>query len=201
MVKTDAPQLRLVDTPHGPLTYTLTRKRVKNLNLRVGTGGEIMVSLPLRCPVRQADDFIREKSGWILDNLRRRAERQAEPLPPVSREECVRLLGEALARVYPLVQPLGVAFPALKLRKLKSQWGNCHWAQGYITLNTALARCPEELRDYVALHELVHFLHHDHGPGFYACVDALMPDWRRRRKALKGYSGTLENKREGSEHR
>ena len=51
---------------------------------------------------------------------------------------------------------------------------------------------PEELRDYVALHELVHFLHHDHGPGFYARMDALMADWRRRRKALKSYSGALE---------
>ena len=61
MVNQTAPQLRMVDTPRGPLTYSLTRKRVKNLNLRVGAGGEIMVSLPLRCPVRQADDFIREK--------------------------------------------------------------------------------------------------------------------------------------------
>ncbi len=178
-----------MDTPRGPLTYTLTRKRVKNLNLRVGARGEIMVSLPLTCSVKQADDFIREKSGWILDALSRREDRQLEPLP---REVCARLLGEALARMYPLVAPLGVAFPVLKLRKLKSQWGNCHWAQGYITLNTALARCPEELRDYVALHELVHFLHHDHGPGFYARMNGLMPDWRRRRKALKCYSGALE---------
>lgn len=192
-----APQRRMVDTPRGPLAYTLTRKRVKNLNLRVRAGGEIMVSLPLRCPVRQADDFVREKSGWILDAVRRREARQAEPLPPVSREECARLLGEALRRVYPLVRPYGVAVPELKLRPLKSQWGNCHWAQGYITLNTALARCPEELRDYVALHELVHFLHHDHGPGFYARMDALMPDWRRRRKALKGYGGALERQETG----
>ena len=192
MVSRSLPQLRLVDTPRGPLTYTLTRKRVKNLNLRVGAGGEIMVSLPLTCSVKQADDFIREKSSWILDAVARREGRQTEPLPPVSREACARLLAEALARMYPLVAPLGVAFPLLKLRKLKSQWGNCHWAQGYITLNTALARCPEELRDYVALHELVHFLHHDHGPGFYARMDGLMPDWRRRRKALKCYSGALE---------
>ena len=192
MVASGLPQLRVVDTPRGPLTYTLTRKQVKNLNLRVGAGGEIMVSLPLRCPVKQADDFIRERSGWILDAIAQREDRQLEPLPPVSREACVRLLREALERIYPLVEPLGVAFPPLKLRALKSQWGNCHWAQGYITLNTALARCPEELRDYVALHELVHFLHHDHGPGFYARMDALMPDWRNRRRTLKRYSGALE---------
>ncbi len=192
MVASGLPQLRVVDTPRGPLTYTLTRKRVKNLNLRVGAGNEIMVSIPLRCPVRQADDFIRERSGWILDALSRREDRQLEPLPPVSREACARLLTEALERVYPLVEPLGVALPPLKLRALKSQWGNCHWAQGYITLNTALARCPEELRDYVALHELVHFLHHDHGSGFYARMDALMPDWRNRRRTLKCFGGALE---------
>ena len=189
-------QRRLVDTPSGPLTYTLTRKAVKNLNLRIGAGGEISVSIPRRCSVKQADNFIREKSGWIVDVLRSREDR--EPLPAVSRKECARLLGEALARVYPLVEPLGVAFPPLKLRSLKSQWGNCHWARGYITLNTALARCPEELRDYVALHELVHFLHHNHGPGFYAQMDALMPDWKGRRRALKHYGGALEKEKEGS---
>ena len=192
-------QLRMVDTQNGPITYTLTRKAVKNLNLRVGAGNEICVSVPMRCSVKQADEFVREKSGWIVGALSRRAARQAEPLPAVSREECARLLNEALVRVYPLVQPYGVAFPPLKLRALKSQWGNCHWAQGYITLNTALARCPEELRDYVALHELVHFLHHDHGAGFYARMDALMPDWRRRRKALKSYGGALQSDTKGSE--
>lgn len=191
MVSRPMSQLRLVDTPRGPLAYTLTRKRVKNLNLRVGAGGEIAVSVPWQCSAGQADDFIREKSSWIMNVISRRKARQVQPLPPVSQEECARLLDEALVRMYPLAAPLGVAFPALKLRPLKSQWGNCHWTQGYITLNTALARCPEELRDYVALHELVHFLHHNHGPGFCAQMDALMPDWRRRRKALKSYGGAL----------
>ena len=79
----------------------------------------------------------------------------------------------------------------MKQRRLRSQWGNCHWAQGYITLNTALCRCPEELRDYVALHELVHFLHHDHQEEFYAVMDGLMPDWRRRRAELKSYAAAL----------
>ena len=124
MVKQALSQLRLVDTPYGPLTYTLTRKPVKNLNLRIGRGGELMLSLPFRCSVKLADDWVREKSGWITDALQRQTDRQLEPLPQVTREECARRLHEALIRVYPLVQPLGVAFPTLKLRTLKSQWGN-----------------------------------------------------------------------------
>ena len=184
-------QFRLVDTPRGPIPVLLRRRRVKNLNLRVGADGTVALSVPLRYPLDRAEDFLRDKSGWIARALERQRAGQASPLPPVGREECAARLGEALDRVWPLAAPLGIPKPALRLRALKSQWGNCHWAQGYITLNTALARCPEELRDYVALHELVHFLHHDHGPGFYACMDALMPDWRERRKALRRYGAAL----------
>lgn len=186
-------QLRLVDTPFGPLTYTLVKKRVKNLNLRVERNLTVVLSVPLRCSTRRADEFIREKALWLTENLRRlEGVRQMELPPEPSRLLCQELLEQAMDRVYPLVAPLGVEKPALKLRRMRSQWGNCHWAQGYITLNTALARCPEALRDYVALHELVHFLHHDHGSGFYARMDALMPDWQRRRRALRQYAGALE---------
>ena len=190
-------QFRLVDTPHGPIPVLLRRRRVKNLNLRVGADGTVALSVPLRYPLDRAEDFLRDKSGWIVRALERQRAGQARPLPPVDREECAARLGEALDRVWPLAAPLGIPKPALKLRALKSQWGNCHWAQGYITLNTALARCPEELRDYVALHELVHFLHHDHGPGFYARMDALMPDWRARRRAQRGYGSALEGRGDG----
>ena len=149
-------QLRITDTPAGPISYLLTRKRVKNLNLRV-RNGQVSLSMPLGCPAEEADAMVRAKCRWIIQAL----ERQWAP------------------------------GPELRLRRMKSQWGNCHWRQGYITLNTALARCPETLRDYVALHELVHFVHPDHGPGFYGLMDRLMPDWRQRRKELRRYGGAL----------
>lgn len=183
-------QYRVVDTPQGTLTYLLIKKRVKNLNLRLGRQGQIVLSVPMRCPEEQADQFIREKSGWIFRN---QPAPSSCPLPPeVDRDTGKQLLGEAVLRVYPLVSGAGVPLPKVRVRKMKSQWGNCHYRQGYITLNLALARCPQELRDYVALHELAHFLHHDHGPGFYAAMDRRMPDWRKRRKALRDYVCLLE---------
>ena len=162
------------------------------LRMRMKPDGSVAVSVPLGCRVEDADLFVKKNSGWIAERLLRAAERRKMPLPPMPTAQRTReMLSEALARVYPLVVPLGVAMPVLKLRFMKSQWGNCHWRQGYITLNTALARCPEELRDYVALHELVHFLHPNHGAGFRSVMDELMPDWKGRRNALEQYSGAL----------
>lgn len=184
-------QLRTVDTPEGRITYMLVRKNVKNLNLRIDGRGQIVLSIPMRCSIKRADEVICQRAAWLNSHLQRRSTPQEalSPLPP--REECMRLLVQAVERVYPLIAPLGVGMPQVRIRAMRSQWGNCHWAQGYITLNTALCRCPEPLRDYVAMHELVHFLHHDHQAGFYAVMDALMPDWRERRQALKGYLGAL----------
>lgn len=184
-------QLRLVDTPFGPVTYALVRKRVKNLNLKVRRDGTVALSVPAWCSDERADRMVREKSGWLFKVTARRAD--APSLPPApERAVCAQLLCRAVERVYPLVRPLGVEMPEVRLRTMRSQWGNCHWKQGYITLNTALARCPRHLRDYVALHELIHFLHHDHGPGFYGLLDRLMPDWRARRGELRGYEAALE---------
>jgi len=179
-------QLRMVDSPAGPITYTLTRKRIKNWNLRVREG-QALLSVPLRVRDAQADEFVASRADWILRALERQSQRGRQPLEQLPRQQCADILIRAVERVYPLAAALGVAHPQLRMRKMKSQWGNCHYRQGYITLNTALASCPEGLQDYVALHELVHFLHPDHGPGFYAVMDSLMPDWKQRRKALKNY--------------
>ena len=187
-----AEQMRVVSTPYGEIFYLLRKKRVKNLNLHLERDGRVVLSVPVGCSEEYADRFIQGKAEWILrgqETVRAAAQVQLPPLP--EREVCVRLLREALEQVYPLVELLGVPYPDLKVRKMKSQWGNCHWAQGYITLNLALACCPEDLRRYVALHELVHFLHHDHGPGFYREMDRLMPQWRALRRELKGCISVL----------
>lgn len=183
MVKT---QLRTVQTAEGAICYTLTCKRVKNWNLRV-KDGQVLLSVPVRISAPAADAFIRSRAQWIMKALARQKSADKLPLAQLPRELCMDILSRAVERTYPIAAPLGVMRPQVRLRKMRSQWGNCHWLQGYITLNTALASCPEQLQDYVVLHELVHFLHHDHGAGFYGVMDSLMPDWKQRRRALKQY--------------
>ena len=95
-------QRRTVSAPEGEISYRLIKKRVKNLNLRLERGGEVVLSAPLRCPAERADAFILEKSGWIFRHI---SQREETPLllPEIDRRVCVCLLSEAVERVYPLV--------------------------------------------------------------------------------------------------
>lgn len=71
--------VRTVDCGGRTVTYTLTRKRVKNLNLRVRPDGSVAVSAAQRVPAGYVDDFVRAKSPLIFRALDRMA---AEKPPP-----------------------------------------------------------------------------------------------------------------------
>ena len=78
--KQPGPQLRMA----GGIRYELTRKKVKNLNIRVREDGTVAVSVPLRTSAEAADRFVAERAQWVQEareRARRRAVRDAQPLP------------------------------------------------------------------------------------------------------------------------
>lgn len=54
---------------------TVTRKHVKNLNLRVTPAGQVHASAPLRASRASIEQFIERHRHWILDRLAQQAER------------------------------------------------------------------------------------------------------------------------------
>lgn len=176
----------------GDVTYVLAVKNVKNINLRVRADGSVAVSASRRVPKGEVDRFVLSRRDWIVAHQSKVQAPEARPIPALPEKKAAEpALLASLERVYPLIAPMGVPKPLLKGRKMKSRWGSCHFTKGTVVLNTALAVLPEPLLDYVTLHELAHFLHHNHGKGFYELLAALMPDWKARRQALRGYEGML----------
>ena len=50
---------------------------------------------------------------------------------------------------------------------------------------------PEEVRDYVVVHELCHRKQMNHSPRFWAEVAAILPDYPSRKKWLKDNGNAL----------
>ena len=92
---TTTERLRLPDGSEIP--YTLTRKRVKNLNLRVRSDGSVSVSAAPRVPVREIERFLQSRAEWILAALKRyEKRREAAPLPTRFADgETLQVFGEA----------------------------------------------------------------------------------------------------------
>lgn len=74
--------------------------------------------------------------------------------------------------------------PTLRLKHMRTRWGSMS-PKGNMSLRLDLIRAPDECIDYVILHELCHLVHPNHGPEFWALVERLVPDWRRRKRLLE----------------
>ncbi|MEM1485869.1 M48 family metallopeptidase [Oscillospiraceae bacterium PP1C4] len=169
------------------IEYELIYKKVKNLNLRIATGGAVHVSASKRVPLHEIDEFVASRANWIMAARERVMQREALAQLPDSYTdaECLAAFAAVSDRIYPLFADLIPGKPKLCVRWMKSRWGVCHIRGHYITLNKQLMNKPLAALEYVVLHEYVHFLHPNHQAGFHAEMTRLMPDYKLRRALLK----------------
>lgn len=98
-------------------------------------------------------------------------------------------LGEMLAAA---AAALGVTYTGFSVSGARTQWGNCS-AAGAIRLNYRLVMLGRPLTEYVIVHELCHLREMNHSQRFWRLVEAALPDYRRRRSALKQYAALLRD--------
>ena len=95
--------------------------------------------------------------------------------------------------LYPKFRVYQIEMPIIKTRKMKTRWGSCAVYGGRITLNTALIHTPIECIEYVAAHELTHFLQPNHSTKFYQMLEIIQPDYKARKKLLESQPITYSN--------
>lgn len=70
------------------------------------------------------------------------------------------------------------------LRDQMTRWGSCSRETKRITINFRLLLAPDDVRDYVIVHELAHLKHPNHSKGFWELVGKIVPDYKERRRWL-----------------
>lgn len=185
-----AHSVEIVDLDVDGVAVRLSRKRVKNLNMRIDRSGSFVeISAPWYVRDEDVVRFVRDKRTWIDEKLSRAAASPAARAERATPEEVRQWRAVVEACVPALVaawEPImSVKAGALVYRNMTSRWGSCQPATGRICINVRLALYPPECLEYVVVHELCHLLERGHGPRFKALMDAFMPDWRQRRDKLR----------------
>ena len=95
------------------------------------------------------------------------------------------LLPERLSK---LATEKGFKYNRCTVRNVHTRWGSCN-TRGNISLNISLIHLPNELIDYVLLHELCHTVEMNHSEKFWALMDRVVAPAKAKelRKKLKEY--------------
>lgn len=91
-------------------------------------------------------------------------------------------------RLKQLAQEKGFTYNRCIVKNVHTRWGSCS-TKGNINLNMHLVQLPNELIDYVLLHELCHTVEMNHSERFWTLLDSVTAPAKAKelRKKLKEY--------------
>ena len=159
--------------------------RAKRVSLRITPYGEVLLRVPKGVDVRRALAWCQSNNEHIEQTLRDMAEQgvlraertkeEIEALRKVAKVKIRKALDEASAKS-------GIGYNRLSIRATRSRWGSCS-SEGNISLSLYLAELPDELIEFICLHELCHRLHPNHSPEFHTKLNQLVDG--REKELLK----------------
>jgi len=84
----------------------------------------------------------------------------------------------------------GFEYSKIRISSAHTRWGSCS-SKGTLSFTWRLVMAPLDIIDYVIVHELTHLHHPNHSKDFWRSVEAILPDYKSRRKWLKDHGATL----------
>ena len=175
-----------------PFSYTIIRSSRKTAAIQVKSDGSVIVRCPKYMTQAAIDQLINDKSPWIQAHIQRFSQRAI--LPPFTPEELELLTQKAKAvipnRTRILASKMHITYNHITIRCQRTRWGSCS-SKGNLNFNCLLMLAPEEVLDYVIIHELCHRLEMNHSPAFWKTVAKFQPEYVKHRNWLKNEGNLL----------
>ncbi len=171
------------------MTYQieLHKSNRKSISLQIKQKGTLIIRAPKSTKQADIDRLIEKHRGWIEQNMNKVADRP-EPLPKYTAQELETMMNQARNIIPPKVRYyaniIGVTYKTIYIKKQKTKWGSCS-SLGNLNFNCLLTQVPEEVMDYVIVHELCHRKEMNHSKQFWNEVAKIMPNYLSKKEWLK----------------
>lgn len=171
------------------IAYTVNRSlRARQMRITIYGDGEVVVTLPKRMPVFAVIPFLHFKADWIMEHL---TKIRRHPVPrhkkltkkdyEEHKESALRLAKDRVAFFADLY---GFSYRSVSVRDQKSRWGSCS-RKGNLHFNYRIVLMPEDVRDYIIVHEICHLKEFNHSTRFWNLVEKTIPNHKVLRKSLR----------------
>ncbi len=162
----------------------------RSIKLTMSPSRELHMEVPLEACDAVINDFLREHSTWIWEQIHALAKATVLPVLTPEQEYAMREMLRIQA-IFFYKRPIAGWNSKLRPKKIriarqKTRWGSCS-SSGTISLNVYLMLLPAELREYVFMHELCHMKHPHHQAEFWEALAEMCPDYQNLRRSLKDY--------------
>ena len=176
----------------GPVLFERSQ-RAKHLNITVRPFKGVRVAVPYRLSFQKAEKMVHSRINWIrkqLIKMERLKQKHDILLEESARLNKFQARKKLINRLNELAEWHGYNYNRVFIRNQRTRWGSCS-SKNNISLNIKLTLLPNELMDYVILHELVHTRQKNHSKDFWAELNNLVGNAKKLSARLKEYGLTL----------
>jgi hypothetical protein len=176
----------------GPVLFERS-KRAKRINISVKPFQGIRVAVPHASSFKKAEEFVHTKTAWLkrqLEKIKRYEEKYNYNPTNAGYVDKLETKTTLVKRLKWLASKYGFSYNRVFIRNQKTRWGSCS-TKNNISLNMKLVRLPDELVDYVILHELAHTIKRNHSKAFWAEMDKLVGNGKQMSSRLRRYGMEL----------
>ena len=171
------------------MEYELIYSTRKTIAIQIMEDGRVVVRAPKKAGKRAIERFLSEKDNWIRTKQQEIMEayenKKSGLLTEAQKLKMKGLAKEVFAaKTAHFARIMGVTYGRITIREQKTRWGSCSLA-GNLNFNWKLLLAPDEVVDYVVIHELAHRREMNHSSRFYAVVAEIMPDYKVWQRWLK----------------
>lgn len=164
-------------------------------------GAELLIRAPRRMKISDIQWFMNQKEQWITEKYQAamvdKQEPEKVPIPKYVSKQWLQREGAVIfqQKIACWADRMDVTYGRVTIRDQKTRWGSCS-SRGNLNFNWRLLLMPEDVMDYVVVHELAHRREMNHSAAFWKIVETYLPDYRIRRQWLKEngirYSGPVQ---------
>ncbi|MCI8326771.1 MAG: M48 family metallopeptidase [Lachnospiraceae bacterium] len=163
--------------------YQLQRSNRKSIVIKIKEDGTVLIKAPNFVSEKEIDRIVQKRADWIAKCKERQNNKRTFTEQEISEyRKRARLRFTETVRNYE--SQLGVSVNKIYVKDQKTRWGSCS-NKGNINLNWRLILAPQEVMEYVIIHELCHLKEMNHSKNFWKLVEDACPDYRERKQWLK----------------
>jgi predicted metal-dependent hydrolase len=180
-----------IEIPPIGCVHFVQSAKARNLRITIKHDKTIRVTVPRRGSLDQAKAFLLSKTSWVQKQLQK-IDRNADlrEIPDLRDIDLEKAQTELFNRLKYFCEKYNFSCSRVVFRRQKTRWGSCS-TKNNINLKINLDTLPQNLQDYVLLHELVHTKHKNHGRGFWTELDRLTGNAKALRKEMRKYRLTV----------
>ncbi len=154
------------------------------MRMTVSCNANLDLVLPARLPYECGEKFILEKTKWVLKKINFFKEKKIPVLKiGLYKDNKIKALDFTKERMEYYNKFYNFSYKKIFIKNHKSRWGSCS-IRNNLNFNYRIIFLPQELADYIVVHELCHLKEMSHSRKFWDLVEKIFPDYKEKRKEL-----------------